>query len=133
VLAHIPVRFLAHVLWKTLEQWQSRAGLGNSPRTILQELAAKQTDVVLPTATLPQRELRLRCVVRPNRAQAALPAALNAIRAAGGDRVQPGARRSQCSSVHLTRQSTGVHGASAPDPDLAIDGVSGGRIKRRPP
>jgi hypothetical protein len=52
---------------------QSRAGLGNSPRTILQELAAVQsTDIVLPTATLPQRELRLRCVVRPDRAQAAL-------------------------------------------------------------
>jgi transposase len=73
VLAHILVCFLAYVLWKTLEQWQSRAGLGNSPRTILDELAAIQsTDVVLPTATLPERELRLRCVVRPDRAQAAL-------------------------------------------------------------
>ena len=30
------------------------------------------TDVVLPTATTPQRDLRLRCVVRPDRAQAAL-------------------------------------------------------------
>jgi transposase len=73
VLAHILVCFLAYVLWKTLEQWQSRAGLGNSPRTILQELAAiHSTDVVLPTATTPQRNLRLRCVVRPDRAQAAL-------------------------------------------------------------
>jgi len=73
VLAHILVCFLAYVLWKTLEQWQSRAGLGNSPRTILQELAAIQsTDVVLPTATAPPRELRLRCVVRPDRAQTAL-------------------------------------------------------------
>jgi len=73
VLAHILVCFLAYVLWKTLEQWQSRAGLGNSPRTILEELTAIQsTDVVLPTATLPERELRLRCVVRPDRAQAAL-------------------------------------------------------------
>lgn len=35
VLAHILVCFLAYVLWKTLEQWQSRAGLGNSPHTIL--------------------------------------------------------------------------------------------------
>ena len=53
VLAHILVCFLAYVLWKTLEQWQSRAGLGNSPRTILQELAAiHSTDVVLPTATV---------------------------------------------------------------------------------
>ena len=31
VQAHILVCFLAYVLWKTLEQWQSRAGLGNSP------------------------------------------------------------------------------------------------------
>jgi transposase len=73
VLAHILVCFLAYVLWKTLEQWQSRAGLGNSPRTVLQELAAiHSTDVVLPTAITPQRDLRLRCVVRPDRAQAAL-------------------------------------------------------------
>jgi transposase len=73
VLAHILVCFLAYVLWKTLEQWQSRAGLGNSPRTILHEFGAIQsTDIILPTATVPQRELRLRCVVRPDRAQAAL-------------------------------------------------------------
>jgi hypothetical protein len=73
VLAHILVCFLAYVLWKTLEQWQSRAGLGNSPRTILHELAAiTSTDVVLPIAATPQRDLRLRCVVRPDRAQAAL-------------------------------------------------------------
>ena len=69
--AHILVCFLAYVLWKTLEQWQSRAGLGNSPRTILDELARIQsTDVVLPTED--GRELRLRCVVRPDAAQAAL-------------------------------------------------------------
>jgi hypothetical protein len=73
VLAHLLVCFLAYVLWKTLEQWQSRAGLGNSPRTILQELTAIQSvDVVLPTAAVPPRELRLRCVVRPDRAQAIL-------------------------------------------------------------
>ena len=73
VLAHILVCFLAYVLWKTLEQWQSRAGLGNSPRTLLQELAAiTSTDVTLPTAAPPGRELRLRCVVRPDRAQAVL-------------------------------------------------------------
>jgi transposase len=73
VQAHILVCFLAYVLWKTLEQWQSRAGLGNGPRTLLEEFArVHSTDVVLPTATVPQRELRLRCVVRPDRAQAAL-------------------------------------------------------------
>jgi hypothetical protein len=54
------------------EQWQSRAGLGNSPRTVLEEIAAiHSTDVVLPTATARPRDLRLRWVVRPDRAQAA--------------------------------------------------------------
>ena len=46
VQAHILVCFLAYVLWKTLEQWQQRAGLGNSPRTILEEIGRIQsTDV----------------------------------------------------------------------------------------
>ena len=71
VQAHIFVCFLAYVLWKTLEQWQQRAGLGHSPRTILEELRRIQsTDVVLPTAD--GRDLRLRCVVRPDPAQARL-------------------------------------------------------------
>jgi transposase len=71
--AHILVCFLAYAMWKTLEQWQKRAGLGNSPRTILYELGRIQsTDVILPLARDPQRELRIRCVVRPDRAQAAL-------------------------------------------------------------
>ena len=71
--AHILVCFLAYAMWKTLEQWQKRAGLGNSPRTVLYELARIQsTDVILPLARDPQHELRVRCVVRPDRAQAAL-------------------------------------------------------------
>ena len=71
VKAHILVCFLAYVLWKTLELWQSRAGLGNSPRTLLEELGRIQsTDVVLPTVD--GRELRLRCVVQPDQAQAIL-------------------------------------------------------------
>jgi transposase len=71
VQAHILVCFLAFVLWKCLEMWQSRAGLGNSPRTILEELARIQSnDVVLPTPTLGQ--IRLRCVTQPDAAQAAL-------------------------------------------------------------
>jgi transposase len=73
VQAHILVCFLAYVLWKTLEQWQTRAGLGNSPRTILEEIGRIQsTDVVLPLAEKPDRELRIRCVVRPDNAQALL-------------------------------------------------------------
>jgi transposase len=73
VQAHIFVCFLAYVLWKTLEQWQVRAGLGNSPRTILGELQRLQSaDIVLPTAESPNRDIRLRCVVRPDKAQAFL-------------------------------------------------------------
>jgi len=51
--------------------WQQRAGLGNSPRTILEELVRIQShDVVLPTAT--HGQIRLRCVTQPDAAQAAL-------------------------------------------------------------
>jgi transposase len=71
VQAHILVCFLAFVLWKSLEMWQSRAGLGNSPRTVLEELARIQSnDVVLPTAS--HGQIRLRCVTQPDPAQAAL-------------------------------------------------------------
>ena len=71
VQAHILVCFLAFVLWKSLEMWQQRAGLGNSPRTILEELARIQSnDVVLPTTT--HGQIRLRCVTQPDPAQAAL-------------------------------------------------------------
>ncbi len=77
VQAHLLVCFLAFVLWKTLEQWQQRAGLGNSPRTILSELARIQSaDIVLPLADHQAREVRLRCVVRPDKAQADLLARL---------------------------------------------------------
>jgi transposase len=71
VQAHILVCFLAFVLWKSLEMWQQRAGLGNSPRTILEELARIQSnDVVLPTTT--HGQIRLRCVTQPDAAQATL-------------------------------------------------------------
>jgi transposase len=73
VQAHIFVCFLAYAMWKTLEQWQRRAGLGNSPRTILYELGhVESADIVLPLARDPEREVRIRCVVNPDRAQAAL-------------------------------------------------------------
>jgi transposase len=71
VQAHILVCFLAFALWKSLEMWQQRAGLGNAPRAILEELARIQShDVVLPIAT--HGEIRLRCVAQPDAAQAAL-------------------------------------------------------------
>lgn len=71
VQAHIFVCFLAFVLWKALELWQQRAGLGNSPRTLLEELARIYAhDVILPTHS--HGEIRLRCVTQPDAAQAAL-------------------------------------------------------------
>jgi transposase len=68
VMAHILVCFLAYVLRKTLEGWCRRAGLGSSVTTVLQELARIQsTDVVVPTRY--GRQIRLRCVVRSDRAR----------------------------------------------------------------
>jgi transposase len=73
IKAHILVCFLGYALWKTLQQWQSRAGLGDSPRTILTELSRiTAADVVLPLADGSTRELRIRCVVRPDPSQAIL-------------------------------------------------------------
>ena len=69
--AHIFVCFLAYVLWKTIEQWQQRVGLGRATRTTLDKLGRIQSsDVVLPLADGSERELRLRRVVRPARAPA---------------------------------------------------------------
>jgi transposase len=71
VQAHILVCFLAYVLRKTLEGWSHRAGLGRSIPTLLEEFARIQsTDVVLPTSD--GRTVRLRCVVRPDKAQTIL-------------------------------------------------------------
>lgn len=71
VQAHILVCFLAFALWKTLEGWQERARLGSSPRTVLEEMRRiVSVDVVLPVRSGP--EIKLRCVVRPDPAQAAL-------------------------------------------------------------
>lgn len=73
IRAHIFVCFLAYTLWKTLQSWQSRAGLGDSPRTLLTELSRiHSADIVLPLADGTGREIRLRCVVRPEPAQAIL-------------------------------------------------------------
>ena len=73
IKAHILVCFLGYALWKTLQQWQSRAGLGDSPRTILTELSRiTAAEVVLPLADNSGRTLRIRCVVRPDRSQAIL-------------------------------------------------------------
>lgn len=68
VQAHILFSFLAYALWKTLEQWMERSGLGNGPRTVIEEFGRiKSTDVVLPTST--GRDVRIRCVTTPDEAQ----------------------------------------------------------------
>jgi transposase len=65
VQAHILVCFLGFCMWKALEGWQGRAGLGSSPRKLLEELRRIQTvDVVLPIVDGPT--LRLRCVMQPD-------------------------------------------------------------------
>lgn len=71
VQAHIFVCFLAYALWKTLEHWLQHAGLGNSPRMILEELRQVQSaDVVLPIVDGP--DVKVRCVIKPGDAHAAL-------------------------------------------------------------
>jgi len=76
VEAHILVCFLAYVLWKTLAGWMSRSGLGDAPRTLIEELARiKSGDVLLAArggkAKVP-RTIRLRCVTTPDPAQKVL-------------------------------------------------------------
>ena len=70
VKAHILVCFLAYVLWKTLGGWMHKSGLGDAPRSLLDELAKIKTgDVVLPTQNADgssPRTIRLRCVTEPD-------------------------------------------------------------------
>ena len=76
VQAHIMVCFLAYVLWKCLGQMCKRAGLGDEPRTVLGEIRKLNlADVVLPTRGGP--ELRLRCVMKPEKHLAILLERLN--------------------------------------------------------
>ncbi len=71
VHAHILVCFLAYVLWKMLGQMCKRAGLGNEPRKVLDEIAQiKAVDVVMPTKQ--GAVIRNRCIARPTVAQAVL-------------------------------------------------------------
>lgn len=75
VKAHIFVCFLAYVLWKTLAQLCRRAGLGDEPRRVFEEIGAIQlVDVVLPTRS--GVEIRKRCISRPNEHQSILLARL---------------------------------------------------------
>jgi transposase len=76
VKAHILVCFLAYVLWKTLAGWMRNAGLGDAPRTLLEELAKlKSGDVTLTARSAAggaARHITLRCVTEPDAAQAVL-------------------------------------------------------------
>ena len=72
VLGHILVCFLAYALWKTLAQWMRASGLGDAPRTVVEELAKiKSGDVVLKARWADGREhpIRVRCVTTPDKAQ----------------------------------------------------------------
>jgi transposase len=71
VKAHVLVCFLAYVLWKMLGQMCRRAGLGNEPRKVLDEIAQiKAVDVVMPTRQ--GTVIRKRCIAQPTKAQATL-------------------------------------------------------------
>jgi transposase len=71
VQAHIFVCFLAYVVWKTIGQMCNKAGLGDEPRRIFDEISKiKMVDVVLPTRI--GTEIRRRCVAQPNKYQAIL-------------------------------------------------------------
>jgi transposase len=71
VKAHILVCFLAYVLWKMLGQMCKRAGLGNEPRKILDEIARiKVVDVVMHTKQ--GIEIRKRCITQPDKSQSTL-------------------------------------------------------------
>ncbi len=66
---------MPYVLWKALAQWMRRSGLGDAPRTLLEEFAKiKSGDVVLPAqmADGSRRTIHLRCVTTPDEAQKVL-------------------------------------------------------------
>jgi len=71
VQGHILFSFLAYALWKTLQIWMERSGLGRGVRTVIEEFARlKANDVILRTST--GREIRLCCITQPDPAQRAL-------------------------------------------------------------
>jgi transposase len=71
VQAHVLFSFIAYAMWKTLQTWMQRAGLGRGARTIVDELAQiRAVDVVLRTTR--GREVRIACVTTPSDAQKAL-------------------------------------------------------------
>jgi len=76
VQAHILVCFIAYAMWKTLGGWMKASGLGDSPRELLEEMAAvKSGDILLPTRAADGsagQRLRIRCVTQPDEHTAVL-------------------------------------------------------------
>jgi transposase len=76
VKGHILVCFIAYAMWKTLSGWMQDSGLGEAPRSLLQELSTiKSADVVLPTRSADGSAgptLVVRCVTHPDEHQAVL-------------------------------------------------------------
>jgi transposase len=71
VKAHILVCFLAYVLWKMLGQMCKRAGLGNEPRKVFDEIAQiKVVDVVMPTKR--GTTITKCCIAQPTKPQEVL-------------------------------------------------------------
>jgi transposase len=76
VNAHILVCFLAYVLWKTIGQKVKKAGLGDEPRKVFDEIARiKVVDIVIYTKQ--GIEIRKRCIAQPDKAQLILLQKLN--------------------------------------------------------
>ena len=76
VQAHILICFLAYVMWKTLAGWMQQSGLGDAPRSLIEEFAKlKSGDVVLRARSAAggtERQITLRCVTEPDGAQTVL-------------------------------------------------------------
>ena len=71
VQGHILFSFLAYALWKTLQIWMERSGLGRGVRTVIEEFARlKANDLILKTSA--GREIKLCCITQPDPAQRAL-------------------------------------------------------------
>ena len=71
VQGHILFSFLAYALWKTLQIWIERSGLGRGVRTVIEEFARlKANDVILKTSA--GLEIKLCCITQPDPAQRAL-------------------------------------------------------------
>jgi hypothetical protein len=70
VKAHILVCFIAYAMWKTLSGWMNASGLGDAPRTLMEELRTIQSgEVMLPvrgTDGTAGETLVIRCVTQPD-------------------------------------------------------------------